>query len=134
MPSRIRSEDLGLPERIIRDRARPVNAVPGSAGGTSGPAHLILRISGENTGQKVMLCGTLHRLPEIPRRFAMQRAGSVALTCVLLSVAGMSLSAHHSFAAAYDTSKSITVQGAIVQVRLTNPHSWFFLDVKDQAA
>jgi hypothetical protein len=39
--------------------------------------------------------------------------------------------AHHSFAAAYDTSKSITVQGAIVQVRLTNPHSWFFLDVKE---
>ena len=39
--------------------------------------------------------------------------------------------AHHSFAAAYDTSKSITVQGTIVQVRLTNPHSWFFLDVKN---
>ena len=61
----------------------------------------------------------------------MQRAGYAVLTCVLLSVAGMPLSAHHSFAAAYDTSKSITVQGAIVQVRLTNPHSWFFLDVKE---
>lgn len=41
--------------------------------------------------------------------------------------------AHHSFAAAYDMSKAITVQGTIVQVRLTNPHSWFFLDVKDEA-
>jgi hypothetical protein len=39
--------------------------------------------------------------------------------------------AHHSFAAAYDTTKAVTVQGVIVQVRLTNPHSWFFLDVKD---
>ena len=38
---------------------------------------------------------------------------------------------HHSFAAAYDMTKAVTVQGVIVQVRLTNPHSWFFLDVKD---
>jgi hypothetical protein len=48
-------------------------------------------------------------------------------------VAGIPAWAHHSFAAAYDTSKPITVQGVIVQVRLTNPHSWFFLDVKDAA-
>ena len=40
-------------------------------------------------------------------------------------------SAHHSFAAAYDSNNPITVKGAIVQVRLENPHSWFFLDVKD---
>ena len=41
--------------------------------------------------------------------------------------------AHHSFAAAYDTSKTITIKGTINRVRLTNPHSWFFLDVKDEA-
>src|SRR5262249_15913704 len=29
--------------------------------------------------------------------------------------------------------KAITVQGTIVQVRLENPHSWFFLDGKDAA-
>ena len=39
--------------------------------------------------------------------------------------------AHHSFAAHYDTQKTITIQGTIVNVRLTNPHSWFFLDVKE---
>jgi len=39
--------------------------------------------------------------------------------------------AHHSFAAAFDMNKPITVQGTIVQVRLENPHSWFFIDVKD---
>ena len=43
--------------------------------------------------------------------------------------AGVPAWAHHSFAAAYDMSQSVTVQGVIVQVRLTNPHSWFFLDV-----
>ena len=39
--------------------------------------------------------------------------------------------AHHSFAAAFDMTKAVTVQGTIVQVRLENPHSWFFLDVPD---
>jgi len=41
--------------------------------------------------------------------------------------------AHHAFAAAFDMQKPVTVQGVIVQVRLENPHSWFFLDVKDAA-
>ena len=41
--------------------------------------------------------------------------------------------AHHSFAAVYDMQQSITVKGTIVQVRLTNPHSWFYLDVKNEA-
>ena len=61
----------------------------------------------------------------------MKRAGYAVLVSAMLWGAGVSLSAHHSFAAAYDMSKSVTVQGAIVQVRLTNPHSWFFLDVKE---
>ena len=41
------------------------------------------------------------------------------------------VSAHHSFAAAFDLNAPVTVQGTIVQVRLENPHSWFFLDVKN---
>ena len=41
--------------------------------------------------------------------------------------------AHHSFAAVYDMQKAITVKGTIVEVRLTNPHSWFYLDVKNDA-
>jgi hypothetical protein len=50
---------------------------------------------------------------------------------VLLVGVGAPLSAHHSFAAAYDTTKQITVQGTIVNVRLSNPHSWFTIDVKE---
>jgi hypothetical protein len=61
----------------------------------------------------------------------MKAAACAVLTTFLLAGAAAPLSAHHSFAAHYDTSKPITVQGAIVQVRLTNPHSWFFLDVKE---
>ena len=55
-----------------------------------------------------------------------------ALVCSLLALASAAtVSAHHSFSAAFDMTKPVTVKGTIVQVRLENPHSWFFLDVKD---
>ena len=61
----------------------------------------------------------------------MTRAGYAAVALGLSFGAGVSLSAHHSFAAHYDMQKPITVQGTIAQVRLSNPHSWFYLDVKE---
>jgi Family of unknown function (DUF6152) len=46
---------------------------------------------------------------------------------------GVPVAAHHSFGAAYDmNAPQITIKGTIAQVRLQNPHSWFFLDVKDE--
>jgi len=39
--------------------------------------------------------------------------------------------AHHSFAAIYDLNQPVTMHGVIAQVKLTNPHSWFYLDVKN---
>ena len=39
--------------------------------------------------------------------------------------------AHHSFAAEFDANLPITVRGVITEVKLENPHSWFYLDVKD---
>lgn len=50
-------------------------------------------------------------------------AGACAM---LLSAAA---AAHHSFAAAYNMEVPISIKGKIVEVRLTNPHSHFFLDV-----
>ena len=51
-------------------------------------------------------------------------------TLVLLGSASAAW-AHHSFSAAFDMNKPVTVQGTIVEIRLENPHSWFFIDVKD---
>ena len=30
----------------------------------------------------------------------------------------------------FDASQPVTVQGVVAEVRLENPHSWFFIDVK----
>lgn len=38
--------------------------------------------------------------------------------------------AHHSFAAEFDASKPVKVQGTIVRLEWTNPHSWIYVDAK----
>ena len=40
-------------------------------------------------------------------------------------------SAHHSFAAAFDSDKPVTLKGVLTEIRLENPHSWFFIEVRD---
>lgn len=44
---------------------------------------------------------------------------------------GLTLQAHHSAAAAFDSTKPVAVTGVITEVRLENPHTWFFVDVTD---
>lgn len=40
--------------------------------------------------------------------------------------------AHHSFAAAFDQTKPVTVTGVVAEIRIENPHSWFFVNVTDE--
>ena len=42
------------------------------------------------------------------------------------------LSAHHSFSATYDTGKTVTVEGKVVQFLLRNPHSFLHIEVKNK--
>jgi hypothetical protein len=39
--------------------------------------------------------------------------------------------AHHSFAAEFDASKPVTLRGFVTKVEWTNPHVWFYVNVKD---
>jgi hypothetical protein len=52
-------------------------------------------------------------------------AGSIALA------AAIPLLAHHSFAAEFDASKAIRVTGTLTKVEWANPHTYFYIDVKE---
>jgi len=41
--------------------------------------------------------------------------------------------AHHSFAAEFDADKPIELTGIVTKVEWTNPHVWFYINVRDEA-
>jgi hypothetical protein len=47
-----------------------------------------------------------------------------------LALAAAPLSAHHAFAAEFDSSQPIKLEGTIAKVEWINPHSWIHLDVE----
>ena len=56
-----------------------------------------------------------------------------AILLIVLSAAeGARLLAHHSFAAEFDASKAIRVTGTLAKVEWTNPHTYFYVDAKDE--
>jgi len=59
------------------------------------------------------------------------RLATVILSGLLLSAASMT--AHHSFSAEFDSNKPITLTGTVTKVEWTNPHVWFYVNVKDKA-
>lgn len=54
-----------------------------------------------------------------------------AVILVLLMAAAAS--AHHSFEAEFDRTKPVSLSGVVTKVEWTNPHVWFWVNVKDEA-
>jgi hypothetical protein len=42
------------------------------------------------------------------------------------------IQAHHSFAAEFDGSRAVRLKGTLTKIDWSNPHSYFYIDVKDE--
>jgi hypothetical protein len=49
----------------------------------------------------------------------------------VLAAGAASLNAHHAFAAEFDVTKPVKLQGTLKVWEMINPHSWFHVDVKN---
>src|SRR6204780_375738 len=65
------------------------------------------------------------------RRYFVLNTKFLGLLAIAVLVAGIPAYAHHSFAAEFDGSRSVRLTGTITRIEWSNPHSYFFLDVKD---
>ena len=50
-----------------------------------------------------------------------------------LLAASLPLVAHHSFAAEFDSAKSVSLTGTVTKIDWMNPHIWLYLDAKDES-
>ena len=73
-------------------------------------------------------------LPELKRQRGgkhMKSRWSGVLAIAGMLLAGVSVAAHHSFAAEFDINKPVTLAGTVTKVEWVNPHVYVYLDVKD---
>lgn len=59
------------------------------------------------------------------------KARGAVLFAVAALAAAIPAYAHHSFAAEFDGSRSLRLTGTITRIEWSNPHSYFYIDVKD---
>ena len=63
----------------------------------------------------------------------MKNRTMVFLSGILLALGAVPALAHHSFAAEYDSSKPVSLKGAVTKMEWQNPHARFYVDVTDES-
>ena len=66
----------------------------------------------------------------LPLGDVMKTGLAIILGVAWLAASGPAL-AHHSFVAEFDENMPVTLTGTVTKVEWTNPHIWFFMDVKN---
>jgi hypothetical protein len=61
----------------------------------------------------------------------MKRSIAALVISIGVLASGLSLAAHHSFAAQYDRNKPITLKGSVTKLEWANPHIYFYIDVAE---
>ena len=59
------------------------------------------------------------------------RVLALLITGVALAASAVPVFAHHSFAAEFDSTKPVNLTGVVTKVEWMNPHTYFYVDVKD---
>ena len=58
---------------------------------------------------------------------------TLAVVGIVGLLAAVPVVAHHSFAAEYDADKPVKFTGTVTKIEWTNPHCFFYVDVKNEA-
>jgi Family of unknown function (DUF6152) len=61
----------------------------------------------------------------------MRKSWAICVVAIGLLWSAGPVLAHHGFAAEFDTAKPLKLTGTVTKFEWTNPHTWFYLDVKN---